>query len=293
MKSLRMRYGIWILTVCVLFMACGGVASMKKDWNVDQYYDYGVRRLEKKDYPRAIEAFQVVTLNFSGSDLIDDAFYHLGEAHLGAEEYPTAIVTFKRLIRDFPQSPFADKAQYQLAYATYKQSSPVALTQDKTQEAIRELQIFEDEFPDSELIPQARKLMQECLDKLAEKDYKIGHLYFRMNDWDAARLYFQEMIEDFPSSSWAALAQYEIAESYARQKNVEKSLEEYAAFIHAHPDHILVGKAQKRMAELKMTALQGRPGAKVQSAQDTVKTRGIVPLRGESGRRASSTSQVP
>lgn len=223
----------------------------KQDWTAEEVYGYAMGRFEKKDYLRSIEAFRIVTLNHSTSDLVDDALFYLGESHRLSREYPVAVVTYRRLLRDFPQSPYADDAQFQLAFSIFKQSSPVALTQDKTFEAIRELQIFIDEFPESELILQARELQQQCFDKLAEKDYRIGHLYFKMNDWEAARIYFSELIKAFPSSEWARVAQYEIAESYAEEENWEKALQAFNVFAQRYPDHKLMPKVKDRIAEVR------------------------------------------
>lgn len=241
---------VFLMGLFLLFAGCAP-SGIRKDWTVQQYFDYGMRRLEKKDCLRAIEAFQIVTLNFSGSDLVDDALFELGEAHVCAGEYPLAVVTYRKLLRDFPQTLYADRAQYKLALATFKQSSPAALTQDKTHEAIRELQIFLDEYPQSGLVSEAKSLLQQCYDRLAEKDYKIGHLYFRMGDWAAARLYFAEMINEYPESRWALYAQYEIAESYAKETQWEKALIEYNTFLQRYPNHELAARAKERMAEAK------------------------------------------
>lgn len=239
-----------VLLIGLLMSGCAP-PGIKKDWTVQQYYDYGMRRMEKKDCLRAIEAFQIVTLNFSGSDLVDDAQFQLGEAYLCTQEHPLAIVAYRKLLRDFPQSPYADRAQYKLALAIFKQSSPVALTQDKTYEAIRELQIFLDEYPESPMASEAKTLLQQCYDKLAEKDYKIGHLYFRMGDWEASRLYFGEMITEYPESRWVSHAQYEIAESYAKQGQWEKALVEFQTFLQRYPNHALMIKAKQRVEAAK------------------------------------------
>ena len=226
----------------------------KSDWAAEKLYEFGQRHMEKKDWLQALEAFRMLTLNYPGSDLVDESLYYLGQAHEKINEYPVAVVTYKRLLRDFPQSPYADKAQYQLASSLFEQSSPVQLTQDKTFEAIRELQIFLDEYADSELAPKANELRQRCYDKIAEKDYKTGHLYLRMRDWESARLYFGEMIEEFPTSNWASVAQYEIAASYAGEKKWDDAIQRFTLFIQSYPGHVLWPEAKLQLEKLKLLA---------------------------------------
>ena len=220
------------------------------EWTVEDLYEYGQRRYEDENFLRSMEAFRIITLNYTTSDLIDDAMFLLGESHRQMKEYPIAAVTYRRLIRDFPQSPYADDAQYNLARSVFEQSSGVSHTQDKTFEAIRELQIFLDEYPDSEVAPDAQNLLQECLDKLAEKDYQIGHLYFRLQDWEAARLYFTELIDEFPSSKWAIPARYEIGESFAREENWDDAVMNLQVFLELYPDHELAPAVKERLREI-------------------------------------------
>lgn len=220
-------------------------------WTAEELYDYGMQRMEQENWLDALDAFRAITLSHSGSDIVDDALYHQGETHIKLKEYPLAIIVFRRLISDFPQSPYSDESQYKMAYATFLQSNPPHLTQDKTFEAIRELQFFLDEYPDSEWSEEVHALLQECYDKVAEKDYRIGNLYFKMKDWEAARLYFGELLEMYPMSNWASRAQYEIAESYAREGKFREAIEQFDIFIQSFPDNELSAEAVERLEDLR------------------------------------------
>jgi outer membrane protein assembly factor BamD len=252
MKPTYRRMLSWIVLCAGIGWSACTPPGPQEDWAAEEVYTYGQEKMEKKDWLEAIQAFRILTLNHSGSDLVDDALYHLGEAHIQIDEYGVAVVTYRRLIRDFPQSPYADEGQYRMAFSIFQQSSPVHLTQDKTFEAIRELQIFIDEYPNSEMTPEAHRLLQTCLDKVAEKDYKIGHLYFKMHDWEASRLYLSEVLEEFPMSNWASKAQYDIAESYAREKKWEDAIDQYTIFVQSYFDEELQEKAKKRLEEIRL-----------------------------------------
>lgn len=288
------RSSTLILGLLMIMTSCTPPGP-KPSWTVQDLYEYGQRYMEKKDYLRALEAFRIITLNYPTSDMVDDALYNLGEAHRLLKEYPVAAVTYRRLIRDFPQSPYAPDAQYNMAVSIFEQSSPVALTQDKTYEAIRELQIFLDEYPDSEVALKAQELLQKCFDKLAEKDYRIGHLYFKLKDWEAARLYFHELVAEFPSSSWATPARFEIAESYAQEKNWQDALMQFEVFLELYPKHELAPKASLRLDEIKSQLAQQSPEApegadRTKTAADRMKTTTDRPSKGPGARPSESST---
>ena len=258
----RLRIPVTGIFLALLVLPACSPPDFDPDWTAEELYDYGVERMEREDWLDALDAFRAITLSHSGSDIVDDALYHQGEMHIKMKEYPLAVLVFRRLIGDFPQSPHSDASQYQLAYATFLQSNPPHLTQDKTFEAIRELQFFLDEYPDSKWSEEVHELLQECFDKVAEKDYRIGNLYFKLKDWEAARLYFEELLERYPMSNWATRAQYEIAESYAKEGKYREAIEQYEIFIQSYPENELSAEAGKRLTDLRSDhpAPSGPPG---------------------------------
>ena len=256
-------------------------------WAAEELYDFGLEKMEQENWLDALDAFRAITLSHSGSDIVDDALYHQGEMHIKLKEYPLAVVVFRRLISDFPQSPYSDESQYKLAYATFLQSNPPHLTQNKTFEAIRELQFFLAEYPNSEWNAEVHELLQECFDKVAEKDYRIGNLYYKMKDWEAARLYFKELLEAYPMSNWASRAQYEIAESYAKEEKLREAIEQFDIFIQSYSENELSAEAVKRLEYLRSIYVE--PAEEPGKAQGD----GMTDLTGESQAEPSSTDETP
>ncbi len=247
----RIRMSVMGVLLVLFVQAACSPPDFDPGWTAEELYGYGTERMEQEDWLDALDAFKAITLSHSGSDIVDDALYYQGEAHIKLEEYPLAVIVFRRLLSDFPQSPYSDESQYKLAYATFLQSNPPHLTQDKTFEAIRELQFFLNEYPDSEWSAEVHALLQECFDKVAEKDYRIGNLYLKMKDWEAARLYLGELLERYPMSNWASRAQYEIAESYAREGKYREAMEQFEIFIQSFPENDLSEEAGKQLERLR------------------------------------------
>lgn len=290
-RARRFRISATGIFLALLVLPACSPPGFESDWTAEELYGYAMERVEREDWLDALDAFRAITLGRSGSDIVDDALYHQGEMHIKLKEYPLATLVFRRLINDFPQSPYSDESQYKLAYATFLQSNPPHLTQDKTFEAIRELQFFLEQYPDSEWSADVHELLQECFDKVAEKDYRIGNLYYKMKDWEAARLYYGELLETYPMSNWASRAQYEIADSYAKEGKYREAIEQFEIFIQSYPENERSAEAGKRLSELK-TGYEApsdppgtpRPSADYESAgNDPASMDGSSPAESESG----------
>jgi tetratricopeptide (TPR) repeat protein len=88
---------------------------------------------------------------------------------------------------------------------------PARLEQSDTRKAIEETENFEETYPESEYLPEVRRIKSDSYDRLAEKEYLAGRLYRRMGYTSAAIHYFRELEKDFPESRWLARSRYEWA----------------------------------------------------------------------------------
>lgn len=224
---------------------------MKVELDAEDRYLLAKRLLEKGDCLEAIQEFQKVIFNFPGSDFVDDAEFGLGEAHYCLKDYALAASEYRRVLRDYPLSPYADDAQYMLGMCYYDQSMPSSLDQEYTHKAIQAFQKYIDEFPDSDLLDQAREKLRLCRDKLAKKDFDTGRLYLKLEYFQAALISFNEMLTQYPDSKWAAEAQYSIGEVYERQKRYDEALAAYKKVVKDYPTERAAEKAMKKIEDLK------------------------------------------
>lgn len=65
-----------------------------------------------------------------------------------------------------------------------------------------------------------------------------------------ARIYFQELLTNFPTSDYAPDAQFWIAESFAKEKNLPAADAAYAALVSAHPTSAKAPTALYKRAQL-------------------------------------------
>jgi outer membrane protein assembly factor BamD len=202
-------------------------------------------------------AFQRLIYSFPGQTFIDTAQYYLGMSFSNMKDYPEAITEFRRLLTAYPASPFTDDAQYQVALCYYRQSPTYYHDQSETYDAIDEFSIFLSRYPRSPLREDAQAKLNELYDKLAKKLYKSGELYLKLNDYEPALIYFQQVRDNYPNSDWASYAFYYSGEAMQKQGRLSDALVTFQNFVLAFPDSKLAQKARQRIAELQSSESGG------------------------------------
>lgn len=248
--SLQRKYVLLSIAIMILLAGCGGI-TMKTYGTAEEQYREAYREYQKESYLKAIDGFQKVIYNFSGSSMVDSAQYFLAMAYYQQNDYFMAAAEFERLINNYPGSQFFDDGQYMAGYCYYK-SSPgnYGLDQDELKRAIRTLEDFVVDNPESELNEDARATIREANDRLAQKRYENGRMYFRISRYDAAAIYFQSVIDEHTDTEWAARALYYMGEIDYKQNQFPEAKSKLDNFLIVYPDHKFSGKARKMLAKI-------------------------------------------
>jgi outer membrane protein assembly factor BamD len=233
-------------------LICGcATAPPKGTLDAEDQYLLAKDLFDNDKYEDAQIEFQKLIWNFPGSDYVDEGQYYLAECLFQLEDFTGALIEYGRLLRSYSKSPFAGAAQYKVGLCYFEQSLPARLDQEATHNAIRELGIFLEEYPNSEYISGAQATLLAARTKLAQKDYLNGKLYHNMGQYEAAILYLEEVIRDYSDTKWAADAQYLIGECYRRQKNWPDALAAYANVLELNPSVKTASRAHKRITQIK------------------------------------------
>ena len=163
-----------------------------------------------------------------------------------------AINEFREFLTFYPTNPRADYAQYRLAYAYSEQMLAPDRDQTATRDVIRELQVFIDRYPNSKLLPEARKLLRDAKDRLSEASYLVGRHYFRVRWYPGAIDRFREVLSADPEFTHRDAVYFHLAESLRliRIKPAE-ALPYYERLLKEFEQSEHLEEARKRVAELK------------------------------------------
>jgi outer membrane protein assembly factor BamD len=130
--------------------------------------------------------------------------------------------------------------------------------QSATKDAIKEIEIFLQRYPNSKLMPEARKLEREARDRLSEANYRVGFYYFRVKWYIGAIDRFKDVLDTDPGFTLRDAVYYHLAESLYRTDKKPEALPYYERLIREFEKSEFLELAQKRVAELKGGTTAGK-----------------------------------
>jgi outer membrane protein assembly factor BamD len=193
-----------------------------------------------------------------GHALADSAQYLLGRALYGSRSYAEAAVEFSILVREHPRSPLRDDASYEECRCYQAQMRPARL--DPTF-AFRARTCYNDfllRYPDSEHQDAARERLQEIAERLAEKEYRNGQLFANMKRCDAAIIYFDALLHDFPTSQWVPRTLLHKGRCLQLLGRNDEAAAVYGRLVEAYPEHREAAEARAQMQRLQSPGLEPR-----------------------------------
>jgi len=211
---------------------------------------YAKAVFDRKDYYKAKNLFTILVLNNPTGEIFETAQFYLAECHYGLKEYIEAIAEYEKLIKSMPQSAFVDDAYYKIGMCYFKLSPGYALDQEYTRKAMAQFQGFIEEFPDSELRPEAEKRLQECRNKLAKKEFKTGELYYKMGYYKAALMCFNQLLEEYHDTDYADDGLFWKGEAHRKLGEIESAELTYRSLLARYPTSPYKSKAEARLAAL-------------------------------------------
>ena len=155
----------------------------------------GLENLESEKYLQAQSDFKYVVIRGTGSDLGDDSQYYLAEAYYRNEEYLLAVAEYEKLTRRMGFSPFVEDARFKICEAYRIESPKYYHDQEYTEKALERYQEFLDDFPNSPFIDDVVVSIEILREKLGKKVYETGVLYMKMEEYESAKMTFQQVID--------------------------------------------------------------------------------------------------
>ncbi len=155
---------------------------------------------ENKKWQNALVLYERLSNLVAGTDDAPDVVYKSAYANYYDKNYKLAGHQFKNFAVTFPQDPRAEDASYMSALCYYEGSMDYNLDQSSTELAINELQTFLNNYPNSEKSSNINELIDELSYKLEFKAYENARQYYKMAEYKAANVAFENVLEDFPST---------------------------------------------------------------------------------------------
>ncbi|UCC95130.1 MAG: outer membrane protein assembly factor BamD [Candidatus Omnitrophota bacterium] len=175
-----------------------------KRWLGVSYYDF-------VDHP-AIEIFTRIVEKTPYSPYASKAQYKLGLLFLKLGRYEEARDAFQKVTDSYPDSQWAIPAKYQLAITIAKIFPGEDYDSSPIEEAQKRLDEFIQAHPDAEISSVAEEQLDTLRNKEAKKNFEIAEFYARQQKFNAARIYYEVVVKNYPESQYAQEAHSKLRE---------------------------------------------------------------------------------
>ena len=232
--------------VAITLASCSSYTKLQKSQDFALKYEKALEYYERGDYVRALTLFDQVMPFYRGTEDAENIAFKYAYAYYHQKEYILSSFYFDRFSKTYPRSSLAEEAMFMTAYCKYMDSPSHNLDQTSTKQAISQLQIFLNAYPQSEKAGQCNALIDELRAKLQKKDYEIAMLYYRMDRYQAAVTSFDILLNAYPDTQYREEVMYFSIRAYfdfenqsvreKRNERYQESIERYQKFISRFPD---------------------------------------------------------
>ncbi|MCF6224601.1 MAG: outer membrane protein assembly factor BamD [Flavobacteriaceae bacterium] len=187
---------VLILLVAIMFISCGEYNKvLNKGLNADRY-KLAVELYEKENYKKAIPLFEKLVGPYAGKPQMERIQYMVADSYYKTEDYTLASYYFSKFIINYPSSSKVEEAAFVGAKSYFLAAPNYSLDQQDTDKALVAFQGFIDEYPNSELIPEANKYYKELISRLERKEFEVAKQYYHTEKYTAAMTAFDTFNEE-------------------------------------------------------------------------------------------------
>lgn len=154
----------------------------------------------------SIEIFSKVVDNSSFGPLAPKAQYKLGLVLKSLMRYYEAEDAFNKVISNYPDSEWSEAAKFQIASCRAALSRGPAYDRGAAEEAKQQFEEFVKNHPDATLSREAEQNIGQLKEKEAESSFNIARFYEKQKQPEAAKIYYNDIINNYSGSRWAAIA---------------------------------------------------------------------------------------
>ena len=214
--------------------------------DTDAKYKAAFKYYEEGKFAKASELFENLSIITSGTERDDTVQYYWGLSNYAQRDYYTAETNFEHFLERYPRSPFAEPAQFLRIDCLYKATLRYELDQTPTYTAITKISEYLAEHPSGANTQVCYRMLAELNERLDKKAFENARLYYKMEDYKAAKVAFKNILKDDADNVfredilyYTAMSSYKYATLSVKEKQKERFLvfvDDYYNFIGEYPE---------------------------------------------------------
>jgi len=258
-----------ILTIILLSLSASAkkneYKAIMKTGTLEQKYEYAIKCFNEKDYKKTIALLEDVQAGFRGTETAQHIIYYLAQSYIKKKDYESGIHYTESYLASYPRGEYVEECDFMLAYCHYKLSPDFELDQTSTYAAVDQLNKCLLLYPMSDKAADAKIMLEEMKDKLAQRELSNATLYYNLgmyrgNNYRAAVVTATNAMTDYPDCKYIEQFAYIIVKSKYKEtmnstdkmiyERCEDSADECYYFLNEYPDTKYRKEVEKMAATL-------------------------------------------
>ena len=203
------------IILLILLMSC---SSSEKDnetllLNDVETYQSGLSLLEKRDYKKAVDEFNNLSLNYPFSSLAQKSDIMTAYSLYENNEIKKAISKLENYIEMNPKDEFSDYAHYLLAMCYYIQVSSQGRDPSLSKKALNSFKLILTKYPNSKYAKDSRIKVEYIQNALAVNELNIGKFYLKKNAPASSIKRFKSILQNYQNTSVIPETLYRLTEA--------------------------------------------------------------------------------
>ncbi len=245
MKIKLFRLFSFFLISSTLF-SCNEYNEIIKSGSNEEKKEAAIRYYNEAEYIKSITLLEDVLSFYKLTSHGEKLYFTYCMANYRLEDYPLAGYYFKRFIQQYPTSKNTEEALYLISLCSVHDSPDYTLDQTETYNALDQLQIFIDQYPNSNRVDTCNLIMDGLRAKLELKQFEYAKLYYRTQRYQSAVVALNQTLEKFPESKYKediyyllVKSNFELAINSVDTKKMERldnTIKSYRTFVAEFPN---------------------------------------------------------
>ena len=218
-----------LMASAILFVGCTNKKSANPIANVNSkqpdkvLYDRAMDAMKHNKFDVARLSLQTLINTYPDSEYVARAKLAIGDSWYaggGSAAMAQAESEYKDFITFFPNMTEASEAQMKIANIHYNEMEKADRDYTHAKRAEEEYRQLIMQFPDSPMVPEAKKRLLAVQEVLAEREFMIGHFYYMRESWPAAIARLKSLSDTYPLYSGADEALFELGSAYEKEASL-------------------------------------------------------------------------
>jgi len=197
----------------------------------DENIRLGSEAMERKDFLQAEKYFEHVRTRFPYLEAANEAELKLADLDFEQEKYAEAREKYQSFIKLHPTHAQVDYAAYRSALSHYQDIPsdffllPPSTEKDQTevQSALRTLNEFARQYPQSKYLPEAKEKIEATRLRLAQHELYVAAFYARRERWKAVVQRLEGLLKNYPGTAIEEEALFDLHDAYTKLNDADNA----------------------------------------------------------------------